>query len=581
MLTTRQFSACRLQNGFHLSGCGAVVECPENSGPAARCETCCPRPLFLNPLILLPMAGISNSTFTFEANLLPIHTGDGWSHPSGQGDTTLAAESRHNGTGRPSSPSIEQDSASKDHLESVGSKSSAGSSRPRQGSLRKWDNDRSANGANSANTTPKRTQRQRAAHSSVLDAYAPQGDRKTSNFKVGNVGIGGRIYLRPVTKPVSRQSALPQSPTRSKPVQPNFSATVSQSDHPHVRIQRPDSLAIEEEADEDGQDMDGPGIKSGKGTRTDFTGRESVWTKMSTHDVRGAPSDIFRQHSRPRRSMSESLPDNAGERPAALAQTKAFKVVIDRPDSELSFHRKPRIGSGTALDIPIPHYRIGSPRFSSSGTPFMHSSTYTQSQSNLGPGSHVPSYAETHQNGPLGSRSRNTFAPSSTSPTIPNRRHSHAATPSPRPGSVASHESAASSRYDPYSWRQPPSMVESEGISPRLYDVLAAAPNAPSVIKYSNTGEVVAATPARLIVQITAETFLDYELLSDFFLTVRCYLSTRDLLALLLARFEWAVNRQDDNGRIIRVRSFAAIRHWILNYFAYDFVPDRELRLTF
>ena len=48
-----------------------------------------------------------------------------------------------------------------------------------------------------------------------------------------------------------------------------------------------------------------------------------------------------------------------------------------------------------------------------------------------------------------------------------------------------------------------------------------------------------------------------------------------------MARFEWAINRFDDNGRVIRVRAFAALRHWILNYFSYDFVLDRDLRVQF
>ncbi|KAK4692885.1 hypothetical protein P7C71_g4404, partial [Lecanoromycetidae sp. Uapishka_2] len=58
-------------------------------------------------------------------------------------------------------------------------------------------------------------------------------------------------------------------------------------------------------------------------------------------------------------------------------------------------------------------------------------------------------------------------------------------------------------------------------------------------------------------------------------------MSTQDLLAYLLTRFEWAVNRFDDDGRVIRVRAFAAIRHWVLNYFPYDFVVDRDLRVKF
>lgn len=121
-----------------------------------------------------------------------------------------------------------------------------------------------------------------------------------------------------------------------------------------------------------------------------------------------------------------------------------------------------------------------------------------------------------------------------------------------------------------------------EPIVAAIFDALTMNPDDPAIVRYSpTTGEITAASPARIIAQITSKNFLDYELLSDFFLTVRSYLPTHDLLAYLLARFEWAVNRFDDDGRVIRVRAFAALRHWILNYFPYDFVIDRDLRVKF
>ena len=121
-----------------------------------------------------------------------------------------------------------------------------------------------------------------------------------------------------------------------------------------------------------------------------------------------------------------------------------------------------------------------------------------------------------------------------------------------------------------------------EPIVPGIYDAISTNPDDPSIVRYAmTTREISAASPARIIAQITSKNFLDYELLSDFFLTVRAYLSTNDLLEYLLARFEWAINRFDDDGRVIRVRAFAAIRHWVLNYFPYDFVVDRDLRVKF
>lgn len=125
--------------------------------------------------------------------------------------------------------------------------------------------------------------------------------------------------------------------------------------------------------------------------------------------------------------------------------------------------------------------------------------------------------------------------------------------------------------------RPPPNIIE-----PSLFDALTKNPDDPSVVRFSpSTGAIIAATPARLIAHITSPSFLDYELLSDFFLTFRAYLSTSDLLYYLIARLQWAVSRVDDFGRIVRVRTFVALRHWILNYFVDDFLPDYRLRTQF
>jgi hypothetical protein len=103
-----------------------------------------------------------------------------------------------------------------------------------------------------------------------------------------------------------------------------------------------------------------------------------------------------------------------------------------------------------------------------------------------------------------------------------------------------------------------------------------------SVVRYiPGTKDISAATPARIVAQISSESFMDYELVSDFFLTFRSYLSPGHLLALLLARLQWAINRLQEDGRIIRIRTFAALRHWILNYFVDDFVANYDLRIHF
>jgi len=132
---------------------------------------------------------------------------------------------------------------------------------------------------------------------------------------------------------------------------------------------------------------------------------------------------------------------------------------------------------------------------------------------------------------------------------------------------------------------------------------------------------LIAATIERWIAQLTSE--LNYDELLIFFLTYRTYISAVDLCHLLICRFHWALessssspssaagsarssyrlssNPGSGNGlgfgsnltikdnmsnddmvkRIVRVRTFIAIRYWLLTFFAIDFVPNKELRVLF
>ena len=234
-----------------------------------------------------------------------------------------------------------------------------------------------------------------------------------------------------------------------------------------------------------------------------------------------------------------------------------FKVVIERPP----FGGRPKTADTSSLpllQVPIPHYRLGTPRFSTRGTVDLRSSTYTRT-----------SATEEFRNSLL----------------TPQRVGSHSFLSS-RPQSDAF--SPVPAKYRATMDRPPlpasapsSSRVSHSPIGPRLYDALTMNPNDRAVVRFSPSGEILAATPSRLIAHITSPSFLDYELLSDFFLTFRAFLSTRDLVAYLIARLTWAVDRQDDFGRIVRVRTFVALRHWILNYFVDDFVPSYPLRTYF
>ena len=267
------------------------------------------------------------------------------------------------------------------------------------------------------------------------------------------------------------------------------------------------------------------------------------------------------------RSLSQSTID-ASSTTHGL-ESGAVKVVIDRAGSLSKIPISQRISLPT-LEVPIPHYRLGEPRFSARGTAFLHNSVYTRSSTNEDLSPSAISGADYDLMFPV--------LPAGEPRPMLSRRHSHT---SPQPYAMQITPVREGST-DPVP--APPRVYHQrkEPIIPAMYDSLASNPDDHAVVRYAPlTKDIIAATPARLIAQITSENFLDYELLSDFFLTVRAYLSTQDLLSYLVARFEWAINRFDDNGRVIRVRAFAALRHWILNYFSHDFLMDRDLRVQF
>jgi hypothetical protein len=242
---------------------------------------------------------------------------------------------------------------------------------------------------------------------------------------------------------------------------------------------------------------------------------------------------------------------------SATTEPGTFKVVIERPP----FGGRPKTADTSSLpllQVPIPHYRLGTPRFSTLGTADLRSSVYTRTSATEEFRNSLLTPQRVGSQSFLASRPQSdAFSP------VPARYRATMDRP-PLPASAPS-----SSR------------VSHTPIGPRLYDALTLDPDNRAVVRFSPSGEILAATPSRLVAHITSPSFLDYELLSDFFLTFRAFLSTRDLVAYLIARLKWAVNRQDDFGRIVRVRTFVALRHWILNYFVDDFVPSYNLRTYF
>lgn len=255
-------------------------------------------------------------------------------------------------------------------------------------------------------------------------------------------------------------------------------------------------------------------------------------------------------------SMSTISADGNGE-------NGAYKVVIKRPNEDAQV---PDESLMPTLEVPIPHYRLGTPRFSQRGTAFLHSTVYSRTSSS----------ADVESSGHSNQEYDSLF------PTPPGMevhaaisRMQSQSNPQPSPNKGVPMRM-------PITTIAPVFHKAREPIGPGIYDAISANLDDASIVRYGRTWkDISAASPARLIAQITSPAFLDYDLISDFFLTVRAYLSINDLLEYLLSRFEWAINQLSDYGRVVRVRSFAAIRHWILNYFPYDFVVDRDLRVKF
>jgi RasGEF domain/RasGEF N-terminal motif len=265
------------------------------------------------------------------------------------------------------------------------------------------------------------------------------------------------------------------------------------------------------------------------------------------------------------RTLSSSTGDHGNSE--FEAQEGTLRIVINRPTE-----RQPKTANNVVqptLEVPIPHYRIGTPRFSTQGTPILRSSAYSrisESASNI--------KAPVSQKPKLLFPARHSFY----------ARDSDARPMSDVPGHTGQRLVEAQARQStnlasPSTAPNPGTRAPAEAT---IFDDLIQMQDDPSVVRYSRrTGDIVAATPARIVAQISSASFMDYELVSDFFLTFRAYLSTREVLDLLLARLRWAINRLEDDGRIIRIRTFAALRHWILNYFMDDFLVNRRLRVEF
>ncbi|KAF4126377.1 RasGEFN [Geosmithia morbida] len=377
--------------------------------------------------------------------------------------------------------------------------------------------------------------------------------REGRHFTVAKVGNNGRLYLRPTVRPA--QQRYPQ---------PNFTFPATP-----------------------------PATASLENAKANLDAGSELWSPTTQDPPQiVAPAETLDSVARQptlihRRALSDStVPDTSSVFDSAPG---GFKVVISKPGNATA--RRPRSAEDPPtnalphLDISIPSWRIGVPRFTEAGTPLLQASSYASSYARS---DDVQSVAGSAFDRPQRRISSTPPLPS-LSPGKPSTPHAPQSRLSrPQPHRSIRLPTLRSPLLSPPSPRFPHPlratfMSATVAIHPDMYDALTFPPACDdrSVVRYGSGGAVTAATPARLVAEITSPSFLDYELISDFFLTFRAFLDPQDLLRMLIARLRWAVSRNDEIGMIVHVRGFVAMRHWVLNYFVDDFVVDYGLRLEF
>ncbi|KAF2688004.1 ras GEF [Lentithecium fluviatile CBS 122367] len=382
-----------------------------------------------------------------------------------------------------------------------------------------------------------RATRARGASNATIESSTTSTTAGRS-FTVANIN-NGIIYLRPVVRPANQRTRLSPDPFVF-PQTPPDSATL-------------DSKALRPTSNEWEQSL--------------YGSRSPIETEFPPPLPAEVRSDDDRKQSRPAHFDSPPRPSphlrsrslsTADEQTVTSHSTEpgTFKVVIER--QPFGRPKTADVGTSPLLEVPIPNYRLGTPRFSARGTAILRSSVYTSAAGSEDyRSSFLPAQRATHS-------------------FLSSRPRSDVYSPVPRNFRTTMDRMPLQPSTQPSSAR-----ISQVPIGPQIYDALTTNPDDRAVVRFAATGDILAATPSRLVAHITSPSFLDYELLSDFFLTFRSFLSSRDLVAYLISRLRWAVNRQDDFGRIVRVRTFVALRHWILNYFVDDFVPMHSLRVYF
>nr|AEQ61515.2 LteA [Epichloe gansuensis] len=380
--------------------------------------------------------------------------------------------------------------------------------------------------------------------------------RKGRQFTVANVGNNGRIYLRPSVRPAHQR--YPQ-PNFTFPITPPSTAIVdswSQSNRANL---------VDANTKKRGED-------EGSSQETPWTPTTSATPLAAGDRQLTMGAETSSRPIRHRRAVSDSTVHEASAN--RDQDSHVFKVAISTAQGR--DEQRPRtmddlnaIANGPMLNVNIPSWRLGTPRFTLRGTPILRGSSYAPT--------------EDARSSTISGLNSSPLPPNSTVHGLSARRPDALAVPTSRTHYVA--QRGAPGLPSPRLLRPLRSthMSTQMVIEPAMFTELTFKPSCDDglIVRYSAAGAVTAATPPRLVAEITSPSFLDYELISDFFLTFRSFLEPSDLLRMLVARLRWALDRDDEVGMIVRVRTFVALRHWILNYFVDDFLLEHSLRVTF
>ncbi|KAG0056020.1 hypothetical protein BGZ83_006633 [Gryganskiella cystojenkinii] len=134
----------------------------------------------------------------------------------------------------------------------------------------------------------------------------------------------------------------------------------------------------------------------------------------------------------------------------------------------------------------------------------------------------------------------------------------------------------------------PPPFLE---IDARVFDITEEAEENCSIVYGQQTEQItdsvsggnesrpiVAGSIVKVIEKLTHQYGLDNGFMTDFFLTYRLFMSPVQLCKYLIQRYLWALEQDTESRCVVRVRTFAVLRHWIKTHFADDFLTSKSLR---